>query len=98
MSSTGSGVRMSFENSCPNCGWREVTDFAYGGEVLETPAEKPTPSGVNRHLYMRRNAAGMQREWWYHTAGCREWFIAHRDTTTNAVICSEPVGRRSGAG
>ena len=36
--------------------------------------------------YFRRNAAGVQREWWYHRAGCRTWFLAERDTRTNEVL------------
>ena len=30
--------------------------------------------------------AGVQREWWYHGSGCREWFVAERDTRTNEVL------------
>ena len=28
----------------------------------------------------------MQREWWYHRIGCGLWFVAERDTRTNAVV------------
>jgi sarcosine oxidase delta subunit len=28
----------------------------------------------------------VQREWWYHRAGCREWLQAVRNTVTNEVI------------
>jgi sarcosine oxidase delta subunit len=28
----------------------------------------------------------VQREWWFHRSGCRAWFIAERDTTTNEVF------------
>ena len=33
---------MSFLLTCPNCGEREVTDFAYGGEVVPRPPAKPS--------------------------------------------------------
>ena len=76
---------MSFLLTCPNCGVREVTDFAYGGEVVPRPETKPSERELNTYNYFRRNVAGVQREWWYHRSGCRAWFLAERDTTTNEV-------------
>lgn len=77
---------MSFVLSCPNCGVREVTDFAYGGEVSVRPVQKPTRRELNEFNYFRRNVAGRQREWWSHRSGCRSWFLAERDTRTNEVF------------
>jgi sarcosine oxidase subunit delta len=77
---------MSFVLSCPNCGAREVTDFACGGEVAARPGAKPTSRELNAYVYFRRNVAGVQREWWYHRSGCRAWFLAERDTRTNDVL------------
>jgi sarcosine oxidase, subunit delta len=62
---------MSFLLVCPNCGPREVHEFRYGGQVLETPAGANLP--------------GSQRERWYHRLGCRRWFTAERDVRTNTV-------------
>jgi sarcosine oxidase subunit delta len=76
---------MSFLLRCPNCGPREVTDFVYGGEVVDRPLQRPSRRDLNRYNYFRRNLSGVQREWWYHRSGCREWFKAERDTTTNEV-------------
>ena len=76
---------MSFVLSCPNCGTREVTDFGYGGEVTRRPTSRPDRRELNKYVYFRRNTAGVQREWWFHRSGCRAWFIAERDTTTNEV-------------
>jgi heterotetrameric sarcosine oxidase delta subunit len=76
---------MSFVLSCPVCGPREVTDFAFGGEVVERPDTSPSFRELNSYVYFRRNAAGPQREWWYHRSGCRAWFIGERDTRTNQV-------------
>jgi heterotetrameric sarcosine oxidase delta subunit len=76
---------MSFTLECPNSGVREVTDFGFGGEILARPAEKPSFRDLNAYNYFRTNVAGVQREWWYHRSGCRVWFIAERDTTTNEV-------------
>jgi heterotetrameric sarcosine oxidase delta subunit len=76
---------VSFVLSCPNCGPREVTDFAFGGEVTERPSERPSERELNAYNYFRRNVAGPQREWWYHRSGCRAWFVAERDTRTNEI-------------
>jgi heterotetrameric sarcosine oxidase delta subunit len=76
---------MSFLLRCPNCGTREVTDFAFGGEVVARPASPPSAREHNAYVYFRRNVAGVQREWWHHRSGCRAWFLAERDTRTNAV-------------
>ena len=76
---------MSFVLTCPNCGSREVTDFEFGGEVVPRPRERPAARDLAVYNYFRRNVAGVQREWWYHRAGCRTWFQADRDTRTNVV-------------
>jgi heterotetrameric sarcosine oxidase delta subunit len=77
---------MSFLLTCPHCGTREVTDFAYGGEVVPRPRGRPSERELNDYNYFRRNVAGVQREWWYHRSGCRTWFQAERDTRTNEVL------------
>jgi sarcosine oxidase subunit delta len=76
---------LSYVLTCPHCGIREVTDFAFGGEVSRRPRERPTLRELGAYNYFRRNVAGVQREWWYHRSGCREWFLAERDTRTNEV-------------
>ncbi len=82
---------MSFLLTCPHCGVREVTDFGFGGEVAKRPTGSPDRRELNAYNYFRRNVAGVQREWWYHRSGCREWFIAERDTRTNEVRSTEVV-------
>jgi heterotetrameric sarcosine oxidase delta subunit len=76
---------MSFLLTCPNCGPREVTDFGFGGELSSRPRQQPSFAELNRYVYFRRNVAGLQREWWVHRSGCRQWFLAERDTRTNDV-------------
>ena len=76
---------MSFVLDCPNCGPREVTDFGYGGELNPRPRSEPEARQLWEYNYVRRNLAGVQREWWYHRSGCKAWFVAERDTTTNRV-------------
>jgi heterotetrameric sarcosine oxidase delta subunit len=77
---------MSFLLKCPHCGIREVTDFGFGGEISSRPQGRPSFRELNSYNYFRRNAAGVQREWWFHRSGCRAWFIAERNTTTNEVF------------
>jgi sarcosine oxidase delta subunit len=62
---------MSFLLTCPNCGPRDVSEFRYGGQILE-------PAG--------NNLPGPQRERWYHRLGCRRWLVARRDVRDNAVL------------
>lgn len=77
---------MSFLLTCPNCGVREVTDFGFGGEISSRPPVNPSFRELNTYNYFRRNTAGVQREWWFHRSGCRAWFIAERNTSTNEVM------------
>jgi heterotetrameric sarcosine oxidase delta subunit len=77
---------MSFVLSCPNCGAREVTDFGFGGETSPRPVSRPSLRELGAYNYLRRNVAGVQREWWVHRSGCGAWFLAERDTRTNEVL------------
>ena len=77
---------MSFLLACPNCGPRDVNEFACTGEATTRPTEAPTLHELASYLYFRRNVAGVQREWWYHRLGCETWFQAERDTRTNEVV------------
>jgi heterotetrameric sarcosine oxidase delta subunit len=77
---------MSYLLTCPNCGVREVTDFGFGGEISPRPKERPSFRELNAYNYFKVNRAGVQREWWFHRSGCRAWFVAERDTTTNEVM------------
>lgn len=76
---------MAFILDCPNCGGRDVHEFRFGGEVQPRPAPDATSEEWTRYFYDARNVAGEQREWWYHTLGCRKWLVAVRDTVTNQV-------------
>jgi len=80
---------MSFLLPCPHCGPRDVNEFAYAGEVTTRPPADPSLRDLTSYLYLRRNVAGIQREWWYHRLGCELWFQAERDTRTNEVLGTE---------
>ncbi|WP_374049272.1 sarcosine oxidase subunit delta [Sinomonas sp. ASV486] len=71
--------------TCPNCGPRDETEFHYGGQAHvaypENPAEL-TDTEWSRYLFYRENPKGTFAERWVHTAGCRKWFNALRDTVT----------------
>jgi heterotetrameric sarcosine oxidase delta subunit len=77
---------MSFLVPCPNCGPRDVNEFVTQGEVTIRPGPDATRRELSTYLYFRRNAAGPQREWWYHRLGCQSWFTAERDTRTNEFL------------
>src|SRR3954454_19805649 len=89
---------MSYVLTCPYCGVREVTDFAFGGELNPRPKGSPSLRELGEYNYFRRNVAGVQQEWWLHRSGCGEWFIAERDTRTNEVHWTAPVSEVFGEG
>jgi heterotetrameric sarcosine oxidase delta subunit len=76
--------------NCPNCGPRSHTEFWFGGEVpAHHGAEADGASAPEAleadfaRVWLKRNAAGVQAERWFHHAGCRRWLTAQRDTLTN---------------
>jgi sarcosine oxidase subunit delta len=78
---------MAFLLDCPYCGRRPVTEFGYGGETGGHDGD----GSLAAELYLRDNVAGVQRESWFHRFGCERWFVAERDTRTNAVLRTEPL-------
>ena len=74
---------MTLEIACPTCGHRPHTAFAFGGEDL--PYVAPDAEADFARVFHPRNAEGPQRERWFHTLGCRSWFVLTRDTRTNRI-------------
>ena len=71
---------------CPFCGPRNASEFRYVGELSERPDPKATSTEEWRtFLYVRNNPAGWTTETWFHSAGCRQHFVAERHTVTNEV-------------
>jgi len=73
---------------CPYCGPRTESEFTYGGQAHV--AYPPDPSALSdeqwaQYLFYRDNPRGERRERWAHSAGCRRWFNAVRDTRTYAI-------------
>ena len=74
---------------CPWCGPRDEIEFRYGGQAgLTYPADPEALSDEEwaDYLFMRDNPKGPFRERWFHTAGCRRWFNAVRDTATHRFV------------
>jgi sarcosine oxidase subunit delta len=73
---------------CPHCGPRPFTEFDYGGELVlpEDPAATLGAEEDLRRVFVRANVAGVQRERWFHAAGCRRWLTLERDTVRNRVV------------
>lgn len=79
---------MSFTITCPICGKRNIYEFRFGGEDRGPRPEEEgiTPSVWCDYVHMCSNAAGPQKEWWFHRDGCGAWFSLWRDTRTNLEV------------
>ncbi|MDQ0964490.1 sarcosine oxidase subunit alpha [Streptomyces sp. B4I13] len=74
---------------CPWCGPRDEAEFHYGGQAHVAYPETPsalTDEEWARYLFFRDNTKGPFAERWSHAAGCRRWFNALRDTSTNEIL------------
>ena len=77
--------------TCPLNGPRNISEFAYGGEVVTEP--DPATCGDaewTAYVFFEDNRAGVVREWWYHVATAY-WFIAERDTVSDEIVRSYPA-------
>ncbi len=75
--------------TCPWCGQREEPEFGYGGQAhVAYPADPEALSDAEwaQYLFFRANPKGRFAERWVHSAGCRRWFNAVRDTVTNEFV------------
>lgn len=76
--------------NCPWCGLRNATEFKQYGERPPRPdVANATREQWADYLYFRDNAWGIVKEQWFHSAGCRQFFMLHRDTFANQAIRSE---------
>ena len=71
--------------TCPINGPRNISEFAWGGEVKPMP-DPATASDEEwtAYLFLEANTAGDIFEWWLHVP-TNTWFIAHRNTLTDTV-------------
>ena len=54
--------------------------------MKQRPAPDAPEAAWVDYRYTKANEAGVQREWWYHRLGCRQWLQAVRNTITNDVL------------
>jgi len=80
---------------CPWCGCREEIEFSYGAEAHipypDNPAELNDTQWAH-YVFFRSNPKGVCAERWVHSAGCRRWFNALRDTCTYHFIETYRIG------
>ena len=78
--------------NCPHCGMRDQGEFTYLGDAS---VRRPAPSaGLDAwvdYVYLRDNAAGAQRELWYHALGCRGWLEVERNTASHEIPRVRPA-------
>lgn len=72
--------------NCPYCGPRDQSEFSYGGQAhisRPTNGEDLSDQEWAEFVFIRDNTKGLFAERWNHSAGCRKWFNALRDTATD---------------
>ena len=80
---------------CPWCGPRDEVEFYYGGQAHVAYPQDPAALSDEewaRYVFFRSNTKGRFAERWCHSAGCRRWFNAVRDTATHRMIATYPMG------
>ncbi|MFI7400500.1 sarcosine oxidase subunit alpha family protein [Streptomyces sp. NPDC049541] len=80
---------------CPWCGPRDEAEFHYGGQAHVAYPQDPsalTDEEWAKYLFFRDNPKGPFAERWSHSAGCRRWFNAVRDTSTNEILAVYRAG------
>ena len=73
--------------TCPYCGPRDVSEFAYQGDGNRT---RPDPASTDAeawstYVYDRLNPAGIHNEIWQHAGGCRAHLRIVRNTLTHKI-------------
>lgn len=72
--------------TCPYCGEREAEEFSILGEAAGPRPEGDGQDDFHAYVYLRDNAFGPTREYWYHGAGCRRWLLVERDTRDHGIL------------
>jgi len=82
---------------CPYCGPRPEIEFRCGGEAhIARPKDpaKVDDAAWGDYLFLRTNPKGVHAERWVHAQGCRRWFNALRDTSSDRILATYAVGER----
>ncbi|WP_027946011.1 sarcosine oxidase subunit delta [Amycolatopsis taiwanensis] len=80
---------------CPWCGPREEIEFRYGGQAHVSYPDQPAELSDQdwaEFVFYRDNPNGPFPERWSHSAGCRRWFNAVRDTRTYRFLATYKIG------
>lgn len=81
--------------TCPYCGPRAEIEFRCGGEAhIARPADpsKLDDAAWAEYLFTRTNPRGIHAERWIHAHGCQRWFNALRDTVSDRILQTYPMG------
>ena len=74
---------------CPYCGPRDQSEFSNGGEAHVKRPDGSAEIGDREwgeYVFIRANPKGIFYERWVHSHGCRKWFNAVRDTSTDTIL------------
>ena len=85
------------ELNCPFCGPRPEVEFRCGGEAgIRRPGDPAAcdDAGWTDYLWNRSNPKGRHVERWCHSHGCGKWFQVLRDTVSDRILASFPIGER----
>ncbi len=83
--------------NCPWCGPRDETEYHYGGQAqVNFPDSAPELDDEQwaEYVFYRDNTMGPFAERWVHSAGCRRWFNAVRDTVSYEFLAVYPIGQQ----
>ena len=75
--------------NCPYCGERDQSEFSSGGEAhVARPenSENLSDKEWGEYVFFRANPKGIFYERWVHSHGCRKWFNAVRNTSTDEIL------------
>ena len=76
--------------TCPLNGPRNISEFAWGGEVKAMPDPLSCSDDEwAEYVFLENNTAGVVREWWCHLP-TSYWFIAERNTLTDEILRTYP--------
>ena len=75
--------------NCPYCGKRDQSEFSNGGQAHVVRPKDPqsiSDKEWGEYVFFRSNPKGIFFERWVHSHGCRKWFNAVRNTSTDKII------------
>jgi sarcosine oxidase subunit delta len=81
---------------CPYCGPRPEVEFRCCGEahIARPPVPvEATDEAFEQYLYVRSNSKGRLYERWRHIHGCARFFNVARNTVSDRIEASYPIGQ-----